>query len=333
MDKWITAPVEFKDEAAGTVQAAFSVFNTIDSDGDVVKPSAFKDGQEVPMVWSHRWDAPIGKGTVHVGRKQATFDGHFFLDTQAGMEAYKTVKNMGALQEWSFGFRVLEDEEGEFDGQRVRFLKGLELFEVSPVLVGANRETRTLAIKGAVPDLSDLKDMMAEMRGAMGSMRTAMGRMERAMGMEEEGAEGAEDKGAIAAHTTPKDADATWDGPAEVSRMPNTASVLRAKHAWVDPDGDADAKSSYKFPHHPAGSSVAIRAAVNNAKARLSSANIPEGDRAGVLRHLEGHFASESTSEPGDGKQLSEDDINERRELLQREQMRQALRQELARTN
>ena len=189
MDKWITAPVEFKDDAAGTVQAAFSVFNVIDSDGDVVKPSAFKDGQEVPMVWSHKWDNPIGKGTVHVGRKQATFDGHFFLDTAAGMEAYKTVKNMAGLQEWSFGFRVLDDEEGDFDGQQVRFLKGLELFEVSPVLVGANRETRTLAIKGAVPDLSDLKDMMAEMRGAMGSMRSAMGRMERAIGMEEDNAE------------------------------------------------------------------------------------------------------------------------------------------------
>ena len=327
MDKWITAPVEFKDEAAGTVQAAFSVFNTIDSDGDVVKPSAFKDGQETPMTWAHKWDQPIGKGTVKVSRKQAVFDGHFFLDTQAGLEAYKTVKNMAGLQEWSFGFRVLDDEEGDFDGQRVRFLKGLELFEVSPVLIGSNRETRTLAIKGAVPDLSDLKDMMAEMRGAMGTMRIAMGRMERAMGMEA-GAEPDEHKGAIPAHTTPKDADASWDGPAEVSRMPNTASVLRAKHAWVDPDGDPDAKSSYKFPHHPADGAAAIRAAVNNAKARLSQANIPDGDRAGVLRHLDGHFASESASEPEGGKQSSEEEMN-----VRREQLRQELQRELARTS
>src|SRR3972149_45705 len=194
MDKWITAAVEFKDEAAGPVQAAFSVFNVIDSDGDVVKPSAFKDGQETPMTWAHKWDQPIGKGTVKVSRKQAVFDGHFFLDTQAGLEAYKTVKNMAGLQEWSFGFRVLDDEEGDFDGQRVRFLKGLELFEVSPVLIGSNRETRTLAIKGAVPDLSALKDMMGEMRGAMGTMRSAMVRMERAMGMEEDRAEAEEEK-------------------------------------------------------------------------------------------------------------------------------------------
>jgi len=175
MDKWIKADLEVKDDATGTVQAAFSVFNTIDSDGDVVKPSAFKDGQEVPMVWSHMWDNPVGKGTVKVSRKQATFDGHFFLDTQAGMEAYKTVKNMGSLQEWSFGFRVLEDEEGDFDGQRVRFLKGLELFEVSPVLVGANRETRTLAIKGAAPviAISDPDAMLANARAMVAYLEGA----------------------------------------------------------------------------------------------------------------------------------------------------------------
>ena len=58
----------------------------------------------------------------------------------------------------------------------------------------SGRQTRTLAIKGAVPDLSDLKDMMGEMRGAMGTMRSAMGRMERAMGMEEDTAEPEEEK-------------------------------------------------------------------------------------------------------------------------------------------
>ena len=188
--KVYTAPFEIKDDATGAVQAAFSVFNTIDSDGDVVKPSAFEDGQEIPMVWAHQWDKPVGRGVVKVGRKQAIFDGNFFLDTVAGMEAYRTVKNMGNLQEWSFGFRVLEAEDGQFEEQGVQFLKKLELFEVSPVLVGANRETRTLTIKGAVPDLSGLKDMMAEMRGAMGAMRSAMTRMERAMEMEAEGAPG-----------------------------------------------------------------------------------------------------------------------------------------------
>ena len=192
-EKRFYAPfVEVKDDGPGSVQAAFSVFNVIDSDGDVVKPSAFQDGQEVAMVWSHNWDQPIGKGTVKVGRKQAVFDGHFFLDTMAGLEAWKTVKAMDNLQEWSFGFRVLEAEDGTFEEMGVQFLKKLELFEVSPVLIGANRETRTLSVKldkllgstGNYDPLSGFKDMMEEMRGAMGAMRSAMARMDRAMGME-----------------------------------------------------------------------------------------------------------------------------------------------------
>jgi len=149
-EKRVSAPLEVKDDGAeGSVQAAFSVFNVIDSDGDVVLPTAFEDGQPVPMVWSHQWVNPVGRGVVKVEKERAIFDGRFFLDTQAGSEAYKTVKNMEELQEWSFGFQVLEsDLDREWDGtEGVRLLKKLQLFEVSPVLVGANRETETVAIK------------------------------------------------------------------------------------------------------------------------------------------------------------------------------------------
>ena len=43
-----------------------------------------------------------------VQEKQGVFDGGFFLETDAGLEAYKTVKAMGTLQEWSWGFRVVD---------------------------------------------------------------------------------------------------------------------------------------------------------------------------------------------------------------------------------
>ena len=52
-------------EIKGQVKAVFSVFNTLDSDGDVVLPDAVRSGfksGDVPMVWSHKWDMPIGKG-------------------------------------------------------------------------------------------------------------------------------------------------------------------------------------------------------------------------------------------------------------------------------
>lgn len=133
----------------GDVTAVFSTFDVIDSDGDVVLASAFTDGQEVPLVWSHDWTKPVGRGVIRVEPDRAIFDGRFFLDTQTGTEAYRTAKGMSDLQELSWGFRVLKSEMGEKDGRRVRFIQEAEVFEVSLVLVGANRETGLLAIKTA----------------------------------------------------------------------------------------------------------------------------------------------------------------------------------------
>jgi hypothetical protein len=39
--------VEVKGADSGEVRAVFSTFNTVDSDGDVTLPGAFRDGQEV----------------------------------------------------------------------------------------------------------------------------------------------------------------------------------------------------------------------------------------------------------------------------------------------
>ena len=147
--------LEFKQEAEGKVSAVFSVFNNLDSDGDVVLPGAIKSGFKsgsVPMVWAHKWDMPIGKGSIKEDGDKATFEGNFFMDTESGKEAYNIVKNMGDLQQWSFGYRVTDSERGSFkdaDDNELdaRYLKELTVFEVSPVLVGANQETYTMAIK------------------------------------------------------------------------------------------------------------------------------------------------------------------------------------------
>lgn len=156
--------VEFKEQDGieGKVQAVFSLFDDIDSDGDVVLPSAIKSGfdpvnDEVPMVWAHQWDKPIGRGKIVKDDSKAVFDGEFFMDTESGNEAYKLVKNMGNLQQWSFGFRVNDSEFGKFkkdneDETEVRYLKDLSVYEVSPVLVGANQDTFTMAIKSQNQD-------------------------------------------------------------------------------------------------------------------------------------------------------------------------------------
>jgi len=143
------------NEVEGKVEAVFSVFNEMDSDGDVVMPNAIKSGygdSGVAMVWAHDWKNPIGRGVIKQDGDKATFKGQFIMDTQAGKDAFNTVKAMGDLQQWSFGYEVLDYENGTYQKDSetpvdARYLKELNVWEVSPVLVGANQNTFTVGVK------------------------------------------------------------------------------------------------------------------------------------------------------------------------------------------
>lgn len=83
--------------------------------------------------------------------------------------------------------------------------------------------------------------------------------------------------------------DATWDGGA-AKKNADSPAALRYISAWVDSNGDPEAKSSYKFPHHATQGGPANMNGVRNALSRLPQADIPDGDRAGVERHLQAHL-------------------------------------------
>tara|TARA_R110000824_G_scaffold297909_2_gene486136 strand:+ start:3875 stop:4690 length:816 start_codon:yes stop_codon:yes gene_type:complete len=149
---------EFKlsttDDVEGKVEAVFSVFNEVDSDGDVVLPNSIKSGygeRGVAMVWAHDWKDVVGRGEIVDDGNKAIFKGQFIMDTERGRDAFNTVKAMGDLQQWSFGYEVDDYEVGMFkkDSQEieVRYLKNVKVWEVSPVLVGANQNTSTLLVK------------------------------------------------------------------------------------------------------------------------------------------------------------------------------------------
>ena len=148
-------PVEFKLSETGAVTVAFSRFNVIDSDEDVTFAGAIPTGKAVPMsAYGHTsWDGapPTGKGVLGEKGDLGIFDGSFFMETDQGRNAYHTTKAMAELQEWSYGYAVLEGGPGMFEGKRVRELRKLDVFEVSPVLRGAGVGTGTLAIKSGAP--------------------------------------------------------------------------------------------------------------------------------------------------------------------------------------
>jgi len=143
--------LEFKEDAdqTGQFRALFSRFNNIDKQGDITLPGAFEEGAPIKIAyWGHRWEnLPVGRGEIHQDDEKAWVDGRFFLDTEAGLETYKTIKALGDLAEWSYGFEVLDAAEDKVDGKKVRVLKKLKTFEVSPVFIGAGNNTQTLAIK------------------------------------------------------------------------------------------------------------------------------------------------------------------------------------------
>jgi hypothetical protein len=51
------------------------------------------------------------------------------------------------IREWSIGFSVIDEHEGDWEGKSVNYLDRVELLEVSAVWSGANRFTQTLAVK------------------------------------------------------------------------------------------------------------------------------------------------------------------------------------------
>lgn len=155
------ASVEVKDATKGTVEALFSRFNVIDHDGDVTMPDALTDGQKVRIsAFNHgSWGGalPVGKGHIEITDDGAVLKGQFFMDTAHGRDTFATVKALAEddLGEWSYSLHDVVADHGEFDGKQVRFLRKINVHEVSPVLKGAGIGTTTLAVKAEGMKLSD----------------------------------------------------------------------------------------------------------------------------------------------------------------------------------
>lgn len=152
------------DKAEGIVEAFVSGVGNRDSVGDIVISGAFNDSlkrRKPRVVWGHDWNQPIGKvlEIYEVSRndprlpekmKNAKIGGlyakvQFNLNTERGREAFANVAFYGNEQEWSIGYKTLT---ADYDAlQKANMLKEVELYEISPVLHGANQLTGTISVK------------------------------------------------------------------------------------------------------------------------------------------------------------------------------------------
>lgn len=148
-----TVSVEIKNESEGVVRARFATLGVKDLDGDVTEKGAFGKQKVKVSAFNHSsWGngLPVGVGEVHESGDEVIAELRFFMDTTHGRDHFETVKGLGELGEWSYGFDVKESraptEEERQKGIR-RVLEKLHVFEVSPVLRGAGVGTATLGVK------------------------------------------------------------------------------------------------------------------------------------------------------------------------------------------
>ena len=184
MRKTWAAPVEIKADGddAGAFSARISTLNVIDKDNDVTVSGAFEGNDPVRVSrFNHssavRDDLPVGVATIQEVGDQVIAEGQLNLDTVGGRDLYDTLKfeaKNNVASEWSYGFTVEESEDGEQDDQKVRFLRRLKAFEISPVMRGAGLDTATLAVKTAT-DFGDLplydRDYSWNSSAALGRVR------------------------------------------------------------------------------------------------------------------------------------------------------------------
>jgi len=184
MRKTWAAPVEIKADGddAGAFTARISTLNVIDKDNDVTVSGAFEGNDPVRVSrFNHssavRDDLPVGVATIQEVGDQVIAEGQLNLDTVGGRDLYDTLKfeaKNNVASEWSYGFTVEESEDGEQDDQKVRFLRRLKAFEISPVMRGAGLDTATLAVKTAT-DFGDLplydRDYSWNSSAALGRVR------------------------------------------------------------------------------------------------------------------------------------------------------------------
>ncbi|MGM7422979.1 HK97 family phage prohead protease [Cellulosimicrobium sp. CpK407] len=155
-------PGDDNDLAEGEFLALVSVFNVVDTYGDVVLPGAFTDtlakhaasGDPIPVVWSHQWTDPFSH-IGHVVKAEEIVEGLLVrgaldLENPTATQVHKLLKAR-RVRQFSFGFDVDDGGWGERDDSEVYELRKLTLHEVGPCLLGVNRQTELRDVKGTPP--------------------------------------------------------------------------------------------------------------------------------------------------------------------------------------
>jgi HK97 family phage prohead protease len=218
------------DTPDGTFQAYASVFDNIDSYGDVVRKGAFdrtlKEWGEreakLPLLWGHDMYDPFSNiGYVAEAKEDdhgLWVEGVLDLDNPKAAQVYRLLKS-GRIDQMSFAFDTMKAQHGTVEGADVNELLDLTLYEVSVVPLGANAETEVLMVKSLTEGIKD----PAGLRTAMDQIQagvTALKNVLAAVG-------GSEDEDKASVSEPVKSADAPDGGKADDEPTRMTSALTR----------------------------------------------------------------------------------------------------------
>lgn len=157
--KNITTKIELKATTDSSDKGGFegyaAYFGNADSYGDVIQPGAFsKTIQErkgkIKVLWNHdMWGLPIGKPTHMEENEKGLYVKADFAGTSLAQDV-RILMQDGVIDSMSIGYSTIKSVWEEVDGDWIRNLLELKLYEFSPVNIPANPLAAVTGTKAAL---------------------------------------------------------------------------------------------------------------------------------------------------------------------------------------
>ena len=148
----------------GSFTGSLAVYNNVDLGGDLIEAGAFtktikEHGDQVPLLWQHKADVPIGMLTLVDGPDALSVKGQLLMDLPAAKSAYLLIKAR-IVKGLSIGFDTVKDAVDE----GVRHLKEIRLWEGSIVTFPMNEMAQITSVKARKEAKADFSTEYAEIQ-------------------------------------------------------------------------------------------------------------------------------------------------------------------------
>ncbi len=176
--KYLNVPLKIKSVSdSGEFEGYASVFDVVDSYGDVVVKGAFKNTLDAwkkredlpPVLWQHQMSEPIGPFIEMREDEHGLFvRGKLLIDDDPLARRALAHMKAGSVKGMSIGYIVVDAEYHKQDD--LYYLKEIDLWEASIVTFPANTEAKITEVKqslrkGEIPSPSTIEKALRDVMG------------------------------------------------------------------------------------------------------------------------------------------------------------------------